>query len=207
MALCRAEEAGGFAVTAGVAGQSGEAFEDVGDEQVRLDFGGARQRVVGVALGLLRLTRRDRHPGADRERQRQLPAGCSRDGLVGPAAGGGEIPVCQRGLGIPDALQCRRATTHDNHVLAGGLARLVRRRAIPGGQGRESQHYVPEYRAPSAKLRAALKGRLGRRSGRGRLTLVCECHALTPRLVTLHDLVVSRLGLGGHLAELCDGSG
>ena len=25
------------------------------------------------------------------------------DGLVGPAAGGSEIPVCQRGLGIPEA--------------------------------------------------------------------------------------------------------
>jgi hypothetical protein len=42
--------------------------------------------------------------------------------------------------------------------VSGGLARLVRRRAIPGGQGRESQHYVPQYREPPAKLRAALQG-------------------------------------------------
>ena len=55
-AVCRAEEPGRFAVTAGLAGQSGEAFEDVGDAQVRLDVGGTRQRVMGVALGLLRLT-------------------------------------------------------------------------------------------------------------------------------------------------------
>ena len=51
--LCGAEEAGGFAVTAGLAGQSGEALEDVGNEQVCLDFGGQRERVVGVALGLV----------------------------------------------------------------------------------------------------------------------------------------------------------
>ena len=40
--VCRAEEAGGFAVTAGVAGQSAQAFQHVGDEQVRLDLGGMR---------------------------------------------------------------------------------------------------------------------------------------------------------------------
>ena len=68
MACCRAEEPGGFAVTAGLAGQSGEAFEDVGDEQVRLDFGGTRERVVGVALSLLRLTLCDRHAGARGQR-------------------------------------------------------------------------------------------------------------------------------------------
>ncbi len=89
----------------------------------------------------------------------------------------------------------------------GGLARLVRRRAIPGGQGRESQRHVRQYREPPAKLRAALKGRLGRRPGRGRLTLVCECHALTAEAEHPPELVVSRLGLGHHLAELCDGSG
>ena len=162
---------------------------------------------MGVAFGLLRLTLRDRHPGARGQRPHQPPAGRGRDGLVGPTAGGSEIPVCQRGLGIPDALQCRRATTHDNHVLEGGLARLVHRRAIPGGQGRESQRRVPHCREPPAKLRAALKGRLGRRAGRGRLTLVCECQALTAEAEHPADLVVSRLGLGRHLAELCGGSG
>ena len=59
----------------------------------------------------------------------------------------------------------------------------------------------------SAKLRAALEGRVGGRPGRGRLTLVGQCHALTPEAGHPRDLVVSRLGLGGHLAELCDGSG
>jgi hypothetical protein len=70
-ARCRTEEPGGFAVTVVLAGQSGEAFEDVRDEQVRLDFGGTRERVLGVALGLLRLTRRDRHAGAGRQPPRQ----------------------------------------------------------------------------------------------------------------------------------------
>ncbi len=39
--LCCAKEAGGFAVTAVLAGQNGEALEGVGDEQVSLNFGGA----------------------------------------------------------------------------------------------------------------------------------------------------------------------
>ena len=48
--MCCAKEPRGFAVTAGVAGQTGEAFEDVGDEQVSLNVGGTRERVVGVAF-------------------------------------------------------------------------------------------------------------------------------------------------------------
>ena len=124
----------------------------------------ASQRVVGVALGLVWFTRRDRHAGADRQRQRRVPAGCSRDGLVGPATGGRD----PRRLARPRhsrALHCRRATTLDNRVLEGGLARLVRRCTISCGQGRESHRCVPEYRVPLAKLRAAPKGRLGRRPG------------------------------------------
>ena len=63
-----------FAVTPGIASQNGQAFEDV--EQVRLKFGGKRERVVGVALGLFRLTLCDRHPGARGQRPRPVnPAG------------------------------------------------------------------------------------------------------------------------------------
>jgi hypothetical protein len=161
----------------------------------------------GVALGLVWFTRRDRHAGADRQSHRRVQAGCSRDGLVGAVAGRGEILVCQRGLGIPDALHCRRATTHDIHVLSGGLARLVRGRSIPGGQGGVSQDHVPEYREPPAKLRAALKGRLGRHPGRRRLTPVCQCQALTAEAHHPQHLIVSGLALGSHLAELCGDSG
>ena len=59
----------------------------------------------------------------------------------------------------------------------------------------------------SAKFGAALKGRLGRRAGRGRLTLVCECDALTSEADHPVDLVVSLLGVSGRLTELCNRSG
>jgi len=42
-------------VTVGLAAQSAKAFQGVGDEQIRLDFGGTRERVVGVAFGLFGL--------------------------------------------------------------------------------------------------------------------------------------------------------
>ena len=102
---CRAEEPGRFAVTAGVAGQSGEAFQDVGDAQVRLDVGGTRERVVGVAFGLVRLTLRDRHAGTRGQRPHQRPAGRCRDGFVGPAPGRDQIPARQCGL-RNDGAQC-----------------------------------------------------------------------------------------------------
>ena len=139
--------------------------------------------------------------------QRRVPAGCRREGLVGAAAGDGEIPVCQRGLGTPDAPHRRLRTNDDSHVLVGGLARVLRGRSVPGGQGGVSQDRVPECREPSAKLRGALKCRLSRRSRRGRLTLACECNALASEADHAPDLVMRRVGLGGHLAELCDGSG
>ena len=169
--------------------------------------GGERERVAGVTLGLLGLTPRDRHARADRQRPRQVPARCRRNGLLGPATGGGQIPVCQRGLGVPDALPCRRHATHDTGVLPGGLTQLVHRCTIPGGQGRHPQSHVPERCQPPAMLRAALNGRLSRRPGRGRLTLPCECQALAPEAEHPVDLVVGGLGLGGHHAELCDSPG
>ena len=58
-----------------------------------------------------------------------------------------------------------------------------------------------------AKLRASLEGRLGRRSGRGRLTLVCEYDAPAPEAAHPPDLIVSRRGLGRHLAQLFGSSG
>jgi hypothetical protein len=66
---------------------------------------------------------------------------------------------------------------------------------------------VPEGSEPSAKLRAALKGRVSRRSGRFRLTLARECQALSPAAQHSPYLVVSPPGLGRHRAESCDGSG
>ena len=61
--------------------------------------------------------------------------------------------------------------------------------------------YLPPSFAPR------LEGRVGRGPGRGRVTLVCQCDALADEAGQPRDLIVSRLGLGGQLAELCDGSG
>jgi hypothetical protein len=93
-ASCRAEEPSGFAVTAGLTGQDGEALEDVRDVQVGLRLGAERERIVGVMPSLVRLTCRDRHAGARAQRRHQPPAGRGRHGLVGPTAGGGEIALC-----------------------------------------------------------------------------------------------------------------
>ena len=148
--LCRAEKAGGFAVTAGIADQRAEALEDVGNGQVRLEFGGARERVVGVALGLVWLTRRDRHAGARRQRHDQKSAGCCRDGLVGPAAGREQIPARQRGLRTIRATHRRRRLGQETHVLPRRFGRLQGRRRIAGGQGRDARHRVGQARVDPA---------------------------------------------------------
>ena len=88
-----------FAVTAGAAGQCGEASRVSGTHQNAPTLGRNCERVMGVAFGLFRLALRDRHAGARRQRQRQVPAGRCRDGVVGPASGSGQIPARQRGLG------------------------------------------------------------------------------------------------------------
>jgi hypothetical protein len=90
-AVCRAEKPGHLPMPAGLAGRSGEALQGVGNAQVRLNFGGTCEHVVGVAFGLLPLTLRDRHAGAHRQRRRQVIAGRARDRLVGPAAGHDQI--------------------------------------------------------------------------------------------------------------------
>ena len=78
----------------------GEALQDVRNTQVCLDFGGDRERVMGVALGLIRLTLRDYDAGARRQRHHQVPARCRRGGVIRPAAGRDQIPARQCGLGI-----------------------------------------------------------------------------------------------------------
>ena len=178
MAVCRAEEAGRFAVTAGLAGQSGEAFQDVGDEQVRLEFGGTRERVVGVALGLFWLTLRDRHPGARRQRVRQERAGRCRHGVVGPAAGRDQIPARQRGLRAlrraappPSAgrtLRCCRPASVASCAVA----------ASPAARAAIRQRPVGDARVKPAKLGGGLDGRVGGGPGRSRVTLVRQRDAL-----------------------------
>ena len=179
-ALCRAEEPGGFAVTAGVAGQSGEAFEDVGNAQVRLDFGGDARARRGR-----RARPAPAHPArSPRGRASSAPtSGTSRS--LSTTASSAQRRAATRSPPPARPGHSRRAAMPPCHALTtlmslpGRLARLVRRRDIAGGQGRDSQRRVGRARVPSAKLRGGLEGRVGRGSGRGRLTLVRQCHALT----------------------------
>jgi hypothetical protein len=72
-------------------GQNGEALENVGYEQVRLEVGAVRERGIRIALGKLSLSLRDPNPGACDQRLHRLirptPACRRRDGVVGPASG------------------------------------------------------------------------------------------------------------------------
>ena len=60
-----------------------EALQDVRDEQASPNFGGTRERVVGVAFAALGVSLCDRHAGARRQRPRQVEAGSGRAALVG----------------------------------------------------------------------------------------------------------------------------
>ena len=152
--LCRAEEPGGFAVTAGLAGQSGEALEDVGNEQVCLDSGGARERVVGVALGLVPTS-----PVAiaTRARSSAPPPSTSRSLVETASSAQPRAAARSPSASAASAFQMRcaaRALPVTTLGPAGRPARISCAAAsIPGGQGRVSQRHVPEYREHPAKLR------------------------------------------------------
>ena len=101
------------------------------------NFGSTRQRVVGVALGLLWLTLRDRHAGARGQRPcYRVPARRGRDRLVGPAPGRDQISVRQCGLRVDGAQMRRNARREALPCSPGRLGRVPRRRNVPGGQGR-----------------------------------------------------------------------
>ncbi len=144
-AVCRAEEAGGFPVTVGLAGQGAEAFQDVGDEQVRLKFGGARECVVGVAFGLLGLTRaiatRARVFSAEAStiRSRSRP-------LRRPSAERRSDP---RPRCAACAMTGRRSAAYAGAILPCSQAAAVsvpRCPNIAGGQGRVSQREISKTR-------------------------------------------------------------
>ncbi len=174
-------------------------------QQVRLVFGGTRERVVGVALSLVWLTLCDRHAGARRQRVRPERARRCRYGVVGPAAGRDQIPARERGLRTEDSLQHRRQE-HSRVAQAASVASL-RRRSIAGGQGRYSQRVVGGARFKPAKLGSGLDGRVGSGPGRRDVTLVRQREGPGHDAIHPPDLIVSRLGLVGHRGELCDGSG
>ena len=66
--VCRAEEPGRCAVTAGFGRQTRQALKDVGNAKICLHVGGAAERVMGVAFGLCGLAQRDRDAGTCRQR-------------------------------------------------------------------------------------------------------------------------------------------
>jgi hypothetical protein len=69
ISIRRAEEPGGFAVTAGLAGQSAEALQDVGDEQVRLCPGRTcRPILLNTIQCCARNTAHRRHAAGDTSR-------------------------------------------------------------------------------------------------------------------------------------------
>ena len=164
------EEPRRFAMTAGLAGQSAEAFQVVGDIQVRGQPDGGRERVVGVAFGLLWLTLCGRDPGTDGQRRRHDSALGCRDGFVGPAPSRGQIPARQRGL-CNGGAQVRRISRKSTPVLPGRRRRVPRRLNIAGGQGRVAQRKVTNAHGERAKLGCGLEADVGRGSGRVRLTL------------------------------------
>ena len=172
-------------------------------------LGGTCERVVGVAFGLLRLTLRDRHPGARGQRHHQEPAGRCRDGVVGPAAGRDQIPARQRGLRI-DRRACRRRHRGQD---TRGAARPPRSRPAPLAASPAARAAIANAdvgRCPRRARRARRRPRWPRRRRPG----PHPSHPGTParwpwpaRLSRLIDPIVSGLGLGGQLGELCDGSG
>ena len=64
-----------------------------------VNVGGDRERVVGVAFGLLGFTLSDRHASPRPQRHGQVPAPHHRDGLVGPLSRRDQIAACQSNLG------------------------------------------------------------------------------------------------------------
>ena len=161
---------------------------------------------MGVAFSLLRLTLGDRHADARGQRRHQQgPARRCRDRVVGPAPGRDQIPARQCGLRNGGA-QVRRVPGQNTPVLPGRRGRVQRRPNIASGQGRVSQRKVTNARGEPAELGRGLQAGLGRGAGRSCVTLPRQRGALMREANRLEEPIVGGRGLGGHRAELCDGS-
>ena len=185
MPSCRAEEPGGFAVTAGVAGQGAEALQDVGNAQVRLDVGGASRARRGRRVRPV-----PAHPARSPTRARVVSASIRYQPVVVVTASSAQRRAATRSP--PASAACapisalhRRRRGQDTQMLPGRLARVLRRRGIAGGQGRGSQRRVGDARGHPAKLGGGLDGRVGRGPGRTRVTLPRQCDALAREAVRL----------------------
>ena len=161
---------------------------------------------MGVAFSLLGLTLRDRHPRTRVQRQHHDPARRYRDRVVGPAPSGDQIPARQCGL-RNDGAQVRRKPRRETPVLPGRRGRVPRRPNIAGGQGRVSQCEVTNARGEPAEFGRGPQAGVGRGAGRTRCTLPRQRGALVREAHRRRDPIVGGLGLGGHRAKLCDGSG
>jgi hypothetical protein len=135
-----------------------------------------------------------------------VPARRRCDGVIGQAAGRDEITARQCCLGLEGAT-ARRCRRLEIQVLPGRLACVLRRCNIAGGQGRERHRRVAKPPEVLTKLAVGLELRIGRGASRTHLTLVCEGKAQAPQAVHLDEGIVSRLRVGYHRTELCDGSG
>ena len=204
MAVRCAEEPRCFAVTAGIARQTREAFEDDGNGQVSPNVGGARECVMGVACAFFRLPLRDCQPGACQQRCRSVITGRVRNRLVGPTAGRDQISARYRVHRFEGSLH-RRVLGHGTHIRP-GLDRVPQRRNIPIGLCRKSQCRVAQGGSNPTQLGGALDGRGGGGPGRRRVTLARQHDAAAREANHLNETIVSGLGLGDQLAELCGGT-
>ena len=151
-------------------------------------------------------------PCAIATRARVLSAGISKAQPVAVAtassaqlAGRDQIPARQCGLRTEGA-QVRREPRQNTPVLPGRRGRVQCRPSIAGGQGRVCQRKVTNARGEPAELGSRLQAGLGRGAGGTCLTLPRERRALMREANRLEEPIVGRLGLGGHRAELCDGT-
>ena len=155
-----------------------------------------RERVVGVAFGLLRLTLRDRHAGARRQRHDQLPAGRCRRRRRRPSGGprpDPRPPARPAHEGAPH----RRHRGQDTHVLPGRL----------GTRPAPSQHRRrPGPRQPTPRRRRPREARPARRRPRWPRRRRPGPHPSHPGMPVRcpgtrgwrpPNLIVSCLGLGG----------
>ena len=113
-------------------------------------------------------------------------------------------PPARAAPALKDALQ-RRVLGHGTQ-LRPGLDRVPRRRSIAGGQGRDGQRRVALGRGNPTQLGGGLDGRVGGGPGRRRVTLVRQHDAVAREANRLKEPIVSCLGLGHQLAELCGGT-
>jgi len=86
-------------VAASVSRQTGKAFEQVGESQVRPSVGYAGECIMDVAFRLFSLAVGDRDSGARRECRDKVPSRRHGDGVIGPETRRDEIAASQCGLG------------------------------------------------------------------------------------------------------------